>query len=194
MDFVDAMSWGFSDSADFKNHALDTLPLDVLCCMNSMVHWWMKWTYYIYVFLLFINIFYLVCAACCWLCADFFLFLFFCFQVFNSTWWRCLDLYILYFNFLVFHYWYLCFIVSKGCCSSVYSASYWVGSFKSINIYLWLLQERETSFLKLQKLPSGFHPGANNDTLNSVNKLCDYWYKRQSIVVIDDQVMLSVAR
>ncbi|XXG89638.1 hypothetical protein AAC387_Pa12g1592 [Persea americana] len=48
-------------------------------------------------------------------------------------------------------------------------------------------KERETSFLKLQKLPSGFHPGANNDTLNSVNKLCDYWYKRQSIVVIDDQ-------
>lgn len=175
--------WVYFGLADFKNDELEALPLNVLCFMNLMIHPWMMWTYCIYVLLRAINLFCLVCAVNCWLCIDVLLLssiLFYmmkAFGTFFSIIFLNLSLLILVFYasvlFILYH------SVLVPC--------------KSISIYLWVLQERESYFLNLQKLPSGFS-GVNNDSLNSVNKLCDCWSKHQSVVIIDDQVRLSVAR
>ncbi|XP_017701402.2 uncharacterized protein LOC103719900 isoform X2 [Phoenix dactylifera] len=49
------------------------------------------------------------------------------------------------------------------------------------------LQVKKNPFYKLPRLPDGCPPGLDNDHLNSVNRLCEFWHKSQNAVFIDDQ-------
>nr|XP_029123602.1 helicase protein MOM1 isoform X3 [Elaeis guineensis] len=42
-------------------------------------------------------------------------------------------------------------------------------------------------FQKLSKLPDGCPPGLDNDHLNSVNRLREFWHKSQNAILVDDQ-------
>ncbi|KAF9598150.1 hypothetical protein IFM89_025590 [Coptis chinensis] len=50
-----------------------------------------------------------------------------------------------------------------------------------------LLEQRKFTSFKLSKLPGGSVSGPDNDHLNFVNKLREYWHKNQNAVVVDDQ-------
>ncbi|KAG1359754.1 hypothetical protein COCNU_08G012000 [Cocos nucifera] len=46
---------------------------------------------------------------------------------------------------------------------------------------------KKNPFYKLPRLPDGCPPGLDNDHLNSVNRLREFWHKSQNAVFIDDQ-------
>nr|XP_029117149.1 uncharacterized protein LOC105033425 isoform X2 [Elaeis guineensis] len=48
-------------------------------------------------------------------------------------------------------------------------------------------QVKKNPFYKLPRLPDGCPPGLDNDHLNSVNRLREFWHKSQNAVFIDDQ-------
>ncbi|ONK79623.1 uncharacterized protein A4U43_C01F8260 [Asparagus officinalis] len=49
------------------------------------------------------------------------------------------------------------------------------------------LQVKKSSFHKLTKLADDFPAGIDNDHLNSVNRLREFWHKSQNAIFIDDQ-------
>lgn len=61
--------------------------------------------------------------------------------------------------------------------------------FPLLNIeFLMILQDKNGSLVKLQKLPDGSPPGLGTSHLETVNKLREFMHKGQSAILFDDKV------